>query len=168
MSSPDGSTVSFRRTPPDFGRRTVERFARRLQKEVAKGQAFDCLITGDADLRRLNQQFRGKDYPTDVLSFPSTWPSESLGDLAISLGRARAQARHFGHAIEEEVQVLMLHGVLHLLGLDHETDEGQMARAEKRWRVKLGLPDGLIARNEEASRRVSTRHAGVRAPRGRA
>ena len=69
-----------------------------------------------------------------------------LGDIAISLGRARAQSREFGHAIEQEVQILMLHGVLHLMGHDHETDSGAMARAEKRWRAKLGLPNGLIER----------------------
>jgi probable rRNA maturation factor len=69
-----------------------------------------------------------------------------LGDIAISLARARAQAREFGHAIEQEVQILMLHGVLHLMGHDHETDSGAMARAEKRWRAKLGLPNGLIER----------------------
>ena len=171
MSSPDGSTVTFRRTPPDFRRRTVELFARRLQKEVAKGQPFDCLITGDADLRRLNREFRGLDYPTDVLSFPAgqpaglgsagpqaeaaeradagqpaARPASRLGDLAISLGRARAQAREFGHDIEHEVEILMLHGLLHLLGFDHETDRGQMARAEKRWRTRLGLASGLIER----------------------
>jgi probable rRNA maturation factor len=146
MSSPDGSTVTFRRTPPDFRRQTVERFARRLQKEVAKGQPFDCLITGDADLRRLNRQFRGLDYATDVLSFPAAPPAPHLGDLAISLGRARAQAREFGHGTEHEVEILMLHGLLHLLGLDHQTDAGQMARAEKRWRTKLGLAAGLIER----------------------
>jgi probable rRNA maturation factor len=69
-----------------------------------------------------------------------------LGDIAISLGRARAQAREFGHTIEQEVQILMLHGVLHLCGHDHESDSGAMARAEKRWRAKLGLPNGLIER----------------------
>jgi probable rRNA maturation factor len=146
MSSPDGSTVTFRRTPPDFRRRTVERFARRLHNDVAKGRPFDCLITGDADLRRLNREFRGLDYPTDVLSFPAAAPASRLGDLAISLGRARAQAREFGHAIEREVEILMLHGLLHLLGFDHETDRGQMARAEKRWRARLGLAAGLIER----------------------
>jgi len=146
MSSPDGSTVTFRRTPPDFRRRTVERFARRLQEEVAKGQPFDCLITGDADLRRMNREFRGLDYPTDVLSFPAAVPASRLGDLAISLGRARAQAREFGHDVEHEIEILMLHGVLHLLGFDHETDAGQMARAEKRWRARLGLATGLIER----------------------
>jgi probable rRNA maturation factor len=146
MSSPDGSTVTFRRTPPDFRRRAVQLFARRLQKEVAKGQPFDCLITGDADLRRLNREFRGLDYATDVLSFPAAPPAVHLGDLAISLARARAQAREFGHDIEHEVEILMLHGVLHLLGFDHETDGGQMARAEKRWRTRLGLATGLIER----------------------
>ena len=146
MASPDGSTVTFRRTPPDFRRRRVERFARRLEREVAKGRAFDCLITGDADLRRLNREFRGLDYATDVLSFPSAAPAPHLGDLAISLGRARAQAREFGHGIEQEVEILMLHGLLHLLGHDHETDSGQMARAEKRWRARLGLANGLIER----------------------
>jgi probable rRNA maturation factor len=70
----------------------------------------------------------------------------SLGDIAISLARARRQAREFGHTTQQEIRVLMLHGVLHLLGLDHESDHGNMARAEKRWRARLGLPNGLIER----------------------
>jgi probable rRNA maturation factor len=136
-------------------RAPIARFARTLKKEVGKGRPFDTLIAGDAELRRLNRDFRGKDYPTDVLSFPTEprpgYPTGAgsgafLGDIAISLGRARAQAREFGHAIEQEVQILMLHGVLHLVGHDHETDAGAMARAEKRWRAKLGLPNGLIER----------------------
>jgi probable rRNA maturation factor len=152
MSSPEGSSVTFRRVPASLRRAPVERFARLLQKDVAKGRPFDTLIAGDADLRRLNRDFRAKDYPTDVLSFPAQSeprPSGSgafLGDIAISLGRARAQAREFGHTIEQELQILMLHGVLHLMGHDHETDSGAMARAEKRWRAKLGLPNGLIER----------------------
>ncbi len=154
MSSPEGSSVAFRRVPASLRRAPLERFARTLQNEVAKGRPFDALITGDTELRRLNRDFRGKDYPTDVLSFPTTEASACphplagafLGDIAISLGRARAQAREFGHTIEQEVQILMLHGVLHLCGQDHETDSGAMARAEKRWRAKLGLPNGLIER----------------------
>ena len=145
MPSPEPSTATFRRVPPDIRRGVVERFVRKLQAEVTKGHAFDCLITGDAELRRLNKEFRGKDYPTDVLSFPSD-VAGSLGDIAISAQRARAQAREFGHSTEKEVSILMLHGVLHLMGLDHETDKGQMARAEKRWRARLGLPSGLIER----------------------
>ena len=168
MPSPEGSSVRFRRVPASLRRAAIERFARRLQKDVAKGRAFDMLITGDAELRRLNRDFRGQDYATDVLSFPAgqalpngrgsdgsgTLPSEPrtsvrgcfLGDIAISLGRARAQSREFGHSIEQEVQILMLHGVLHLCGHDHESDSGAMARAEKRWRASLGLPNGLIER----------------------
>jgi probable rRNA maturation factor len=148
MSS-DGSTVIFRRPPASLRRRAVERFARRLETGVARGRAFDCLITTDAELRRLNREFRGKDAVTDVLSFPARpLPDRSatLGDIAVSLGRARAQARAFGHTLEQEIQILMLHGVLHLLGMDHETDAGRMARAEKRWRAALGLPNGLIER----------------------
>jgi len=123
----------------------ILKFARALQRDVSRGRAFDTLITGDTELRRLNRDFRGKDYATDVLSFPAA-ETGFLGDIAISLGRARAQAREFGHPVEQEVQILMLHGVLHLLGHDHETDSGAMARAEKRWRSKLGLPNGLIER----------------------
>lgn len=144
MSSPEGSTVTFRRVPGDARPRALSAFARRLEREVARGRRFDCLVTGDAELRRLNRDFRGKDYATDVLSFPGQ--DGHLGDLAISAMRARAQAREFGHTTEDEIRVLMLHGVLHLLGHDHETDGGRMARVEKRWRRALGLPNGLIER----------------------
>jgi len=146
MTSPEGSSVTFRRPPATLRQRSITNFARLLERDVAKGRAFDTLITGDAELRRLNSNFRGKDYATDVLSFPSGEDGTFLGDIAISLGRARAQAREFGHPIEHEVQILMLHGVLHLMGYDHESDTGAMARAEKRWRGKLGLPNGLIER----------------------
>jgi probable rRNA maturation factor len=168
MPSPPSSTVTFRRIPADFSRRPIERFARQLQAEVAQGRPFDCLIAGDGDLRRLNLKFLGNDYPTDVLSFPgvatailspvtlrprtttgdkiagATTPH--LGDIAISFPRARAQARAFGHDAGQEVRILMLHGLLHLLGMDHATDGGRMARAEKRWRTRLGLTSGLIER----------------------
>ena len=74
MSSPEGSSVRFRRVPASLRRAAIERFARRLEKDVAKGRAFDILITGDAELRRLNGDFRGQDYATDVLSFPAGHP----------------------------------------------------------------------------------------------
>jgi probable rRNA maturation factor len=86
-----------------------------------------------------------KNSASPARAFPSPF-APHLGDVAISLPRARAQARTFGHTVEREIQILMLHGVLHLLGFDHETDRGRMARAEKRWRTRLGLPDGLIER----------------------
>src|SRR5262245_51796911 len=117
MSSPEGSSVLFRRPAQDVRPRAIQRFARKLQTEIAGGLPFDTLITGDAELRKLNREFRGEDYATDVLSFPAkTMPEEmpvALGDLAISVGRARAQARAWGHSTEEEVRILMLHGLLH-------------------------------------------------------
>ncbi len=145
MSSPEGSSVTFRRVPADVRPRAIALFARKLERQVAKGGRFDCLIAGDAELRKLNLRFRGKDYATDVLSFPGA-AKPSIGDVAISAARARAQAREFGHSTEDELRILMLHGVLHLLGMDHETDGGRMARAERRWRRELGLPNGLIER----------------------
>jgi probable rRNA maturation factor len=132
-----------------LARGPLTRFAHTLQAEVAKGRAFDCLITNDAELQRLNRTFRAKDYATDVLSFPAANDTH-LGDIAVSYQRARAQARDFGHSTDQEIRVLMLHGVLHLIGMDHETDGGRMARAEKRWRAALGLPAGLIERVPEA------------------
>ena len=113
-----------------------------LVKRVAPDKEVACLITDDAELRRLNRQFRGARYATDVLSFPY----EAGGEIAISLDRAAAQAAEHGHRIDEELRILMLHGVLHLTGLDHETDSGEMAAAEMRWRKRLGLPTGLIER----------------------
>jgi probable rRNA maturation factor len=142
----DDHLVLFRRVPTTLRRRPLQEFACALRDRVAGGRAFHCLITDDRELRRLNRQFRGADYATDVLSFPAEAGAGILGELAISAGRATAQARQFGHSRVDEIRVLMLHGVLHLTGLDHETDSGRMARAEARWRRKLDLPAGLIAR----------------------
>lgn len=96
-------------------------------------------------MRSLNRQFRGKDHATDVLSFPSG-ERGFLGDIVIAAGVAARQAREAGHALTTELRVLALHGLLHLLGYDHEADEGRMARAEARLRKKGGLPAGLIER----------------------
>ena len=133
---------------------TLRRFARTLADEVAEGRTFCCLITDDDELRRLNREFRKKDYATDVLSFPSSdgpqpglpYTDPMLGDIAISLDRAEQQARARNHSTEQELRILMLHGVLHLTGLDHESDRGEMACAERRWRQRFGLPAGLIER----------------------
>src|SRR5512135_435614 len=102
--SPEGTTVVFRRPPADVRPRALQLFARKLETEVAKNRTFDILITGDSELRRLNRDFRGQDYPTDVLSFPAAVSKGPLGDLAISLPRARAQARLYGHSTEAEVR----------------------------------------------------------------
>lgn len=142
---PASSDIVFRTATPKVRRRELRAFFASLVAQVAKGCAVTCLIADDTELRRLNRTFRKKDYPTDVLSFPGDLPG-TLGELAISYGRAAAQASELGHTVEEEIRILMLHGVLHLAGLDHETDRGEMARAEARWRKRLGLPHGLIER----------------------
>jgi probable rRNA maturation factor len=138
------SLVLFRHRPAGVRRAELERFARTLRDEVAAGRSFECLITDDSELRKLNREFLGNDYATDVLSFPAV--SGLLGSLAISSRRARTQARQYGHTLEQELQILMLHGLLHLLGMDHETDRGKMARAEAGWRRRLQLPNSLIER----------------------
>ncbi len=118
--------------------------------------SVSVLLTSDERIRELNREFRGKNVPTDVLSFPAVaWEFEagnghkakSAGDLAISLETAARQAESLGHSLATEVKILILHGGLHLAGFDHETDDGEMARKEKRLRRQLGLPSGLIERN---------------------
>jgi len=138
--SPGDPYLTFRRVPADLDRDSLERFAVKLRAAVAPQLDFHCLITTDAELRRLNLRFLQHDYATDVLSFPES------NDIAISYRTAVAQAALHGHTPEQELRVLTLHGVLHLLGYDHQTDSGRMARAEMKWRQKLSLPTGLIAR----------------------
>lgn len=140
------TTLLFHSATPGLPRRLARVFARRLQAEVTGGRPFTCLITDDPELRRLNHDFRKKDYATDVLSFPSRQTLGFLGDVAISFEHAQRQAAEFGHEVVTEIEILMLHGVLHLLGMDHEKDHGQMARAENKWRAAFGLPRGLIGR----------------------
>jgi probable rRNA maturation factor len=152
--SPDGSTVLFRELPDTVKlslaeKRQLKNFARVLLQEAVGGRAFTCLVTNDDELRKLNSQFLQHDYATDVLSFPSGASDGELGDMAISIERAEAQARAFGHSRTDEIRILMLHGVLHLLGMDHETDRGEMARAERKWRDQLGLPNALISRRKQ-------------------
>ena len=143
--TPDGSTLLFRRAGTTIARGELRRFAALLRSEVAGGRTFSCLLTDDRELRRLNREFLAHDYATDVLSFPSG-SDDPLGDIAISVERAAAQAQEFGHSTDEEIKILMLHGVLHLLGMDHEKDRGAMKREERRWRRTLSLPLTLTER----------------------
>ncbi len=137
--------ITYRRKPASLDLESLESFAQTLRAEIARKGDFHCRITNDEELQTLNKRFLRKNYPTDVLSFPSNFDGE-LGDIAISIDRTRAQAKEWGHSVEDELRILMLHGVLHLTGLDHETDDGRMKRTELRWRRKLGLPAGLIER----------------------
>ncbi len=130
----------------------LARFAKRAREAVGLRGEVAVLLTTDAVLRRLNRAYRGKDKATDVLSFPTPEEiaAEHAGDLAVSLQTAGRQAREHGHDLDAEVRVLLLHGLLHLSGMDHEVDRGEMAAREAELRERLKLPVGLIARVEEA------------------
>jgi probable rRNA maturation factor len=148
MSDPEPSCpILFRGVPSRVRRTPLKHFAARLHREVARGELFECLVADDRELRLLNARFRGQRYPTDVLSFPAADTGGHLGEIAISWQRAREQAAERGHSTEDEIKVLMLHGLLHLLGYDHEDDDGRMARSERLWRRRFKLPAGLIERN---------------------
>ena len=128
--------------------RTLARFLAEAQAAVRLKGEVTVLLTTDAAIRKLNREFRHKDKATDVLSFPAEGlgAEEIAGDLAISAPTALRQAVELNHALSTELKVLILHGLLHLAGYDHETDEGKMARRERLLRERLGLPQGLIER----------------------
>jgi probable rRNA maturation factor len=113
-------------------------FAHRLKERLRLGDAeFSILLTNNRRIHLLNRQFRRIDKATDVLSFPSRSSSDNpavdegyLGDIVISVETAQQQALACGHTLEAELQILMIHGLLHLLGYDHERDGGQMRRKE--------------------------------------
>jgi len=141
----------------------VARFAGRAQRAAGLAGEVNVLLTGDAEMQRLNRQFRGKNYPTDVLSFPAPSPGGG-GDIAISLATARAQAAGEGHDLLTEVKILILHGMLHLAGHDHERDRGHMRRLERKLRAELHLSAGLIERTESyrgASGKATPRPGGT-------
>jgi probable rRNA maturation factor len=127
---------------------------REAQAAVRLRGDVSVLLTTNQAIRRLNRQFRRIDKATDVLSFPAPRAAagEVAGDLAISVPTALRQARAQGHSLAVEIKVLILHGLLHLAGFDHETDNGKMARRERLLRGRLGLPQGLIERETGATR----------------
>ncbi len=119
-----------------------------IAPRAARG-TVTLVVTSDRRIRGLNRTWRGQDKATDVLSFPAgddPGPAPHLGDIVISRETAAHQARHEGHSLATELRVLALHGLLHLLGYDHERDSGRMARIERRLRRQGGLPAGLIER----------------------
>src|SRR5271156_3569959 len=163
LIEPPRSTIAARREP--LNKRELARFARLAVEAAGCSGAASVLLTNDERIRELNRDFRGKNSPTDVLSFPAVvWEFESreghktknAGDLAISLETASRQAVSLGHSLATEVRVLILHGALHLAGFDHETDSGEMARKESRLRKELGLPSGLIERSSTRPRATGT------------
>ena len=133
---------------------TLERFVRRARRAVRLREIVNVLVTNSSELRALNRRFRGKDKATDILSFPSSSPEvpdrtkRVAGELAVSADIARENAEHLGHSVAEEIKILVLHGILHLAGYDHEQDHGEMAREENRLRCELRLESGLIERSQ--------------------
>ena len=144
-SSPDGQLEVVlldrqrkRRLAAGRLRRVLADAARalRVQGEVA------LVLTGDRAVRTLNARYRGKDKPTDVLSFPGPGGEAGLGDIVISVETAARNAKEYGRTLPQELDILALHGFLHVLGYDHETDDGTMDRLERRLRRRLLAPGG--------------------------
>lgn len=128
--------------------RGLAQWLERAAPAGARG-AVSVALVSDAVMRRLNAAYRGKNHATDVLSFQTGTPPQPaghLGDLAIARGVAERQARLYGHSLGIELRILALHGLLHLLGYDHQTDAGTMQRLEERLRRRARLPTGLVAR----------------------
>jgi len=141
--------VVFEKCVPDLAELALARFVARACRTVALKGTVDVLVTSNAEMKSLNLRFRGKDEPTDVLSFPRASDDTRkgfAGEIAISAEIAAQNAWALGHSPAQEVKILVLHGILHLRGYDHERDRGQMARCERQLRVRLGLPAGLIDR----------------------
>ena len=148
--------------PPSITRsrslkRELGRFLKEAQEQVGLRGEVTVLLTTDERLRELNRDFRSQDVPTDVLSFPLEAGADEryAGDLAISVETAARQAESFAHPLLTEIQILVLHGLLHLAGLDHETDHGQMAQRERVLRERFGLPAGLIQRAKSGRQQAS-------------
>jgi probable rRNA maturation factor len=149
--------VIFRKRIAGLSPSTLERFVLRARRVVHLRDTVNVLVTSSSELRALNRQFRGADRPTDVLSFPSPPRRHGqakgvAGDVAISADIARENARRLGHSVADEAKILVLHGILHLAGFDHERDNGEMARKESRLRLQLKLEVGLIERAQPRGR----------------
>lgn len=140
--------VVLQKRLPGVSARALERFAAEAGRAAGVRGEVDILITSSAAMRSLNRRYRGKDRATDVLSFPSG--NGAAGDIAISAEYGVRAARRLGHGSLDELKILVLHGLLHLAGHDHEKDAGEMAQVEGRLRKKFNLPTGLIDRSSFA------------------
>ena len=150
-------TVILKRHVPGLSERSLQAFVQEACHAAKLAGAVTVLVTGNAQMRSLNRRFRGKDGATDVLSFPGPeFVEDFAGDIAISLNIAVKNARTFRHSVAEELQILVLHGILHLAGYDHESDTGRMTRIEMRMRRRFALPASLIERTNAQRPRART------------
>ncbi len=146
-----GDLIILKNKLPGVRSQSLQTFAARARKAAGVEGQVQVLITSSDQLRELNRRFRRKDKPTDVLSFPATSDGEA-GDIAISADIASENAYLLGHSLEEELRILILHGILHLAGHDHENDGGEMEALESELRERLKLPSSLIERTHAAAR----------------
>lgn len=160
------SIIVFEKKLPGLSSRALAGFALKAGRAAGLRGAVSILITGNSSMRRLNSRFRGKTIATDVLSFPAATSANGfVGDIAISLDIAERSARVLGHSVKDESRILLLHGILHLAGYDHESDKGEMAKKEIALRRRFALPTGLIERsNRTPARKKMAYTAGVMAP----
>ncbi len=143
-------------------KRDLARFLGRASRAAGISGEITVLICDDARIKALNRDFRGKNKATDVLSFPAGRNDEGVvGDLAVSLDTAARQAGEQGHTLQDELRVLLLHGVLHLAGHDHEADSGEMGKVEAELRGKLKLPAGLIERTRPTGKKAAASRKAV-------
>jgi probable rRNA maturation factor len=139
--------VIFQKRVPGLTEAVLARFVAQAGRACGLQGSVNVLVTSGRELRSLNRRFRGLDHPTDVLSFPPILTASGFaGDIAVAADIAGQNARRLGHSITAEIKTLVLHGILHLAGHDHERDRGKMARKEQMLRKKLKLPLGLIER----------------------
>jgi probable rRNA maturation factor len=155
MSKCDREAIDNRQRAVRLARPPLEHFLRQVKNELGLEEAgLTVRLVSDREIARMNETFRKKKGPTDVLSFPmvvrrrpvplgrgaeAPKAGEYLGDIAISPATARRYTRKYGRKLSNELRVLILHGVLHLLGYDHETDRGEMDLMERKLRKRLGL-----------------------------
>ena len=172
--------VIVKKEAPGTSQQALQRFTQRARKAAGLRGKVNVVLTSSREVRALNRRFRGQDKPTDVLSFSPApllggadefgaghWPlatGQFSGEIVISSDIAARNARLYQHAPSQEVKILILHGMLHLAGYDHQSDRGQMARREERLRHDLGLTDGLIRRAERVAQVPSRVRVGARSP----
>jgi probable rRNA maturation factor len=153
MLRKDGGVIIVKKKVAGVSEGALRRFAARAMEAARVAGEVNVLVTDNRELQRLNRRFRNKNEATDVLSFPAetTGSTKLAGEIAISAEKAALNASRLGHSAVEEIKILILHGILHLAGYDHDRDNGVMGRKEAQLRRAFELPVALIERHDLAS-----------------